>query len=346
MTKDIDLLTSEDAVLVADIKRITAQQRQIQPDVEKELERFHQLHAASKPRRRLLIYAVAAAAACAAVLVSIVFFSRSVKNTDSGLQVYTAKNDVSSLTININGESLQPETSGEALLQKGFDINESNITMYANSRNAGDSSVVNTPAGKLYSVTLPDGTKVTLNAQSRLTIPDSYDNTHREVSLEGEAYFEVFHDTAHPFVVKTGTLSVTATGTAFNVRAYAGTQPNVALAEGKITVSNGSQPPVNVNPGEQTLLRHDGKLEISATDVNEISEWKNGIFYFDNVILSDIMCELGRWYNISVRFTSKERMSEKLHFVADRTAPLQENLKNFNEIGIRTEVINGTIVIR
>jgi transmembrane sensor len=151
---------------------------------------------------------------------------------------------------------------------------------------------ISTPRGGVYSVTLPDGTRVRLNAGSELNYPVSFANDKREVSLEGEAYFEVAKKTNQPFLVNTEDQQVTVLGTHFNIEAYTGSDLPI-----KTTLANQME---NVlEPGQQSLLQN-GRLSKKKVDIEQELAWLNGKFNFDGKRLKEVMDEVSRWYNVDV----------------------------------------------
>ncbi len=109
------------------------------------------------------------------------------------------------------------------------------------------------PRGMNQQLTLTDGTKVWLNAESTLEYPETFEGKpNREVYLKGEAYFEVTKDTEHPFRVKTDALETLVLGTSFNVRAYSKEDTQVTLVEGSVKVSDKHQGELHLQPGEHT----------------------------------------------------------------------------------------------
>lgn len=156
-------------------------------------------------------------------------------------------------------------------------------------------------------VSLPDGTSVTLNHYSTLTYPERFKSDNREVELNGEAYFEVSKDKKHPFVVRTEAVDVRVLGTQFNVDAYCDS-PDVrtTLLTGSVAVSNKSNSEHMIlkpneiaiyNKVEKKLTR---KLLEDATD--EIS-WRHGEFIFDDVPLRDIARELSNSFGTTIQIT-------------------------------------------
>ena len=184
------------------------------------------------------------------------------------------------------------------------------------------------PRGMNKQLTLADGTKVWLNAESTLEYPETFEGKpNREVYLKGEAYFEVTKNTDQPFRVKTEALETLVLGTSFNVRAYSKENTQVTLVEGSVKVSDKHQNELRLQPGEHT----DGKLNKTKVEkADDYHSWAAGMFYFDHTELVEIMRELGRWYNINIVFTNKDIMHERLHFQADRKGTLEDALELLN----------------
>ncbi|MDF2192593.1 FecR domain-containing protein [Paraflavitalea sp. CAU 1676] len=160
-----------------------------------------------------------------------------------------------------------------------------------------------TPRGGTYRLTLADGTKVWLNADSRLHYPVAFNNTSREVQLEGEAYFEVAPDAKRRFVVHYYDQVATVYGTQFNIQAYKKDSNLVALVEGKVKVGAedaSTQNGLSLKPGQQAL-RYNGKLLVSKVEnMKNLTGWKNGRFVFHDARLSEIMEQVQRWYDVNI----------------------------------------------
>jgi len=168
---------------------------------------------------------------------------------------------------------------------------------------AGETSIANpimeltTPKGGEYRITLSDGTQVTLNADSRLTYPRTFQGGQRIVELVGEAYFEVAKVKGTSFVVKTAKEDIQVLGTHFNVNAYDDEAISyVSLIEGRVKVSNPIVSKILI-PGQQTVGVN-GQLTVQKMNVEEVLAWKNGEFMFNNENLEKVMLKLSRWYNI------------------------------------------------
>jgi len=162
-------------------------------------------------------------------------------------------------------------------------------------------NTIETPKGGQYQVRLPDGSKVWLNAASKLIYPVSFiGRGQREVTLSGEAYFEIAKDKSHPFHVKTLKQDVEVLGTHFNINSYAD-EPNIktTLLEGSVKVNDAI-----LKPGQQSILAG-GKIKVVPADLEEAVAWKNGLFRFENADLPTVMRQIARWYDVDIVYPAQ-----------------------------------------
>ena len=134
------------------------------------------------------------------------------------------------------------------------------------------------PRGGEYALQLADGSRVWLNAETRLRYPVAFAGTERRVELTGEAYFEVSKDATRPFIVRANGVDVRVLGTSFNVAAY-GAEVVTTLVEGRVAVEAGSER-VTLEPDRQAVW--DGeRMEVRQVDASNYGLWRKGIFYFE-----------------------------------------------------------------
>lgn len=204
--------------------------------------------------------------------------------------------------------------------------------------------VVSTPAATTTLVTLSDGTRVMLNANSTLEYPASFDDAEvREVRLKGEAHFEVTKNPHRPFVVKAGEMQTQVLGTIFDVKAYRKDAPKVTLMQGKVKVSN-TDTEVEMRPGQTATLQSD-KIVVSKAS-SSASDWLEGDFDMDQVTLAEAMSDIGAWYNKTVVFQSQANMGKLIHFRFSRRASLQEIITALNEMGVaKVRIEKGKIMV-
>lgn len=184
-----------------------------------------------------------------------------------------------------------------------------------------------TPKGGQYSVQLPDGTKVWLNADSRLDYPVSFHGAdQRVVSLIGEAYFQVAKDSEHPFIVRTDKQEVEVLGTHFNINSYKDEGRTVTtLEEGSVKVSSGASKIV-IHPGEQTTLIHEGAIKKSKANMEMAMGWHNNEMVFKDATIQQVMRQVSRWYDLEVEFRG-QLANDTFNGTLDRTANLDVTLK-------------------
>lgn len=175
-----------------------------------------------------------------------------------------------------------------------------------------DSTVFNTaetPLGMRSSLTLPDGTKVWLNAGSKLSYPVLFSDKFREVRLSGEAFFEVEKNKRWPFIVSAGNMNVIVTGTTFNCNAYPeNNQIQTVLVEGRVTVINASATETEeMDPGELASFNKDNQqITKKRTDLEKYIAWKSGKLMFRDDSMSTVVEKLQRWYNVKIVIEDKE----------------------------------------
>ena len=197
---------------------------------------------------------------------------------------------------------------------------------------AGELHTLSTPAGKDFKLILADGTTVWLNDRSRLQYPARFTGAERRVRLQGEAYFDVARQSGDvPFIVETDRMQVRVLGTEFNLSDHAGDRSHVTLVEGSVEVCGArGDRCVRIEPGEDARLNDDGSFAIRQVDTDVYVYWKEGYFFFDDAPLSDIMQQIGRWYNVDVVFDNTRAMSLRLHFFCERAAGIEAALAQLN----------------
>lgn len=164
-------------------------------------------------------------------------------------------------------------------------------------------NTISTPVGGQYQIVLPDGSKVWLNAASSIRFPTAFVD-ERNVSITGEAYFEIVADKSKPFIVSAKETEVNVLGTSFNINAYE-EEPSIktTLLEGSVKVSTNHQKSILLKPNQQSSYNpSNNKLSVVAVEGTDIVAWKDNIFNFHRVKLPEVMRQLKRWYNIEVKY--------------------------------------------
>ena len=154
-------------------------------------------------------------------------------------------------------------------------------------------------------ITLPDGTKVTMNEGSELKYHVSFGEKTREVTMTGEAFFDVYHDVAHPFIVRTGHVSVRVLGTAFNVRTTPRQEVRVTVTRGKVQVADQDQSHTyGVLAGNQELAVNPTTHQSVRTDAEapQSLAWTDRFLILDDVRFAEAAEIIGRHYHVKVTF--------------------------------------------
>jgi len=194
-------------------------------------------------------------------------------------------------------------------------------------------NAITTPKGGQYQISLPDGTKVWLNAASSLRYPLKFGNIERKVELTGEAYFEVAHNKALPFKVKTTTQEVEVLGTHFNVNAYQD-EDNVktTLLEGSVKISQmESKVSKLLKPGQQAMVTN--IISVSDVDTEEAIAWKENLFVFNEDNLDHIMRMVARWYNVAIVFNDDSLKTELYSGSVSKFSNVSQVLKKLELVG-------------
>ena len=184
-------------------------------------------------------------------------------------------------------------------------LSDSQLASLASTPHVSD-QVLTTPRGAEFRITLEDSTEVWLNADSRLSYPETFDGQQRRVTLEGEAYFKVVKDAAKPFVVVSGSQEVRVYGTEFNVCAYSDEKDiRTTLVEGSISLRpiNGNQSELMLTPGKQAIFdKEDETARVVSVDTEVITSWRTGVFVFEGQTMEQIIHSLSRWYDFEYEF--------------------------------------------
>lgn len=162
-----------------------------------------------------------------------------------------------------------------------------------------------TPRGGQYQVTLPDGTKVWLNAASSLKYPTAFTGSERKVELTGEAYFEVTENKSQPFMVESQGHVIQVLGTAFNINAYQNESHMITtLVRGSISLTHAQTGEKAVlKPNQQALLSGQS-ITVHSVDAHDHIAWKEGLIVLNEADLPAIARQIERWYDVSFDTTN------------------------------------------
>lgn len=289
-----------------------------------------------KPQRRSIPFYIYASCAAVAVTLIILTFSFFFK------PAVPASNELIALSPVEPTTDVLVKTTKETINSLG----KVKYVSFAKEAEEQNDLTVVVPRGQNCTIMLPDSTEVCLNAESQISFPSKFTGDTRRVKLTGEAFFKVHHDASHPFIVSVNNMDVTVLGTEFNVKGYEQNQPTVTLVKGSVKLSSSTQTGSEMlKPGEVGTLASDGHIAVGEADVYATTQWMQNIFYFNNASLVDVLCELGRWYNLGVKVKSKHPQKENIHFSADRNDNLKNAIDNLNQIQNTLVTIENNYIV-
>ena len=302
---------------------------------------------------------IAAAAVLIVLAVGGVFIFRK-GSTERVAQDQTPKNDIlpagtrATLTL-LDGRTLALDRTGGDNLARQADAilsaRNGQLTYTANGpdRTGSAASIANntltTRPGEHYSLRLPDGTNVWLNAASSIAYPVAFKGSERKVTVTGEAYFEIVHNAKQPFRIAVKNELVEDIGTHLNINAYDDESTiNTTLLEGSIKVSKGSASAILASGQQATIRPNDSSFEVKQADADETIAWKNGFFYFNRADIQTVMRQLARWYDIQVVYKgeiSTKTFKGKLY----RNINASEALQILSYFGAHFQIDGRTITV-
>lgn len=206
--------------------------------------------------------------------------------------------------------------------------------------------------GQRKEFTLPDGSRVWLNADTKIKYRKKFNQPVREVLLCGEAYFSVVKDATRPFIVKTYKLDIKVLGTVFNVKSYPGDKTiETTLVTGLVSIENNSdkenkEPPVLVKAQQKAIFSISAEqIKVETVNVDKSTSWKNGKLVFDNESIDGVLAKLQRWYGVQVEVVGKNRHIEDRYTLTVKDENIEEVIKLLqytSRITFKVEDLDGT----
>ena len=200
------------------------------------------------------------------------------------------------------------------------------------------------PRGGEYNLRLADGTEVWLFAESELYFPAHFRGKTREVYLSGEGYFEVRHDEARPFVVRTKDLDVKVLGTSFNVKAYSDEDVvETSLVEGRVSVGGRV-----LRPNVQAVYQKEtGEFSYKKINGDNYRLRKERVFVFERERLDDILREIARWYDFEVFYQNPELADKQFGFKLQKYEHVESLLRILELTGeVRFDYKDNVLIVK
>ncbi len=209
-----------------------------------------------------------------------------------------------------------------------------------------------TKRGERANIQLRDGSKVFLNADSKVTIPDSFSTENRSVELRGQAYFEIVTDPEHPFIVKTEDISIKVIGTSFDVKSYTEDEwASVAVNDGKVLVSDSesSSREISLEKGWAGIyLKKNNELFSEKIKNRDLYfGWREGRIIFENSSVMEFANRIERWYDIEVIVDVSPGLIESVRFTSDlKTKSIRDLMDVFRKsTGIQYAIKEDTLIL-
>lgn len=308
-----------------------------------------------------ILYKSLSAAAAIIILLGIGLYFRSSRTLNLGNQIPSVQINPDALPgvnkgilILGNGQRIILDSLSNGLIAKteNFEVKKTEngqLVYHAFDKNyknslSGDINTLVTPRGGEYRVTLPDGSKVWLNATSSIKFPGVFKGNIREVELKGEAFFEIVKNSAMPFRVKSKGAQIEVIGTHFNVKAYGNEKfMKTTLVEGSIKITAGNSSHL-LKPGQQAILNKGEMRVLDNVDIEEQVAWKNGLFLFKDTSIEDVMSQVASWYDLNVIFEGK--IPEKyLTGKISRSINASEFMNLLKYAGVKFKINGKNIII-
>lgn len=287
--------------------------------------------------RRMVKYAVGYAAAISLLVVGFYYFSQqngiTFKNETVAKTAVNKETNQVTLTLD-NGETIELGQGMDTIISSHsntsikVDAGQS-ITYAQSSQSLMKHPVINSikvPRGGSFSITLCDGTKVWLNSLSSISYPEIFACESREVTLRGEAYFEVAHNAESPFIVHTGDMSLRVLGTSFDIRSYSDENYiTTTLLSGSVSQRYFNvDDEIRLTPGNQSVYtKASGDVELRPASIKDVLAWREGRIIIKNERLEDVFHHLSKWYSFDV--TYKDPVLKDVRFYL--------NIKRYPTIG-------------
>lgn len=282
-------------------------------------DRISETKANKKKNRRRLLYTGISAAACIAIFFSIFPALRNSIGKDMDIAAYAEQAQYS---VEESGDTKLILSDEKIVL---LDTKESEIKYDSTKINTGKEDIAKdniasynqliTPKGKRSVLTFSDGTKMWVNAGSRVIYPAEFQKDKREIYVDGEVFIEAAHDANRPFIVRTKGVDVKVLGTKFNVMAYeSDNSSKVVLVSGSVQVNTKHTPKAVLTPSQMFSLAN-GKESITHVDTEKHTSWVYGLYIFESEELGSVFKRLSTYYGIPIdcdASVSKLKCSGKL----------------------------------
>ncbi|MBX2924678.1 MAG: FecR domain-containing protein [Chitinophagaceae bacterium] len=277
--------------------------------------------AQTQPRYRRMRWVKLAAAATILILVTVGVLTQFDERKEQHNKIHSPiAHDIPAPTGNratiqlSDGQIVYLDSVGNGALAKQGSVSinklaDGKITYQGSSSEMVYNTLSNPRGSRVIDITLADGSRVWLNAGSSLSYPVAFVGKQRQVSVTGEAYFEVASNKTMPFRVQANEMTLEVLGTHFNINSYSD-EPAIqtTLLEGSVKISAGTKEgqTLTLRPGQQANVSTGSKIQlVENADMEQVMAWKNGLFQFKKADIQTVMRQLSCWYDVDVEYAGK-----------------------------------------
>lgn len=258
-------------------------------------------------KTRKIVFSLTAAAAAAAASIAVLLAIRLlfIPPSSNAMMDFVSSN----LHPTVNSEEIQLVVSEQKTIyfhEKEAVITYDSANIRVDSENLPKNEVASynqliVPYGKSSILTLHDGTKIWVNAGTRVVYPVEFKKNKREIYVDGEIFIDVTPDTQRPFTVRTNDLRIQVMGTKFNVHAYSSDElSKIALESGLVKISSETAEDVLLSPNKVYEQDKDGHSSVNDADISTYTSWIHGLYMYKNERLEEILKRLERYYGIAI----------------------------------------------
>lgn len=202
---------------------------------------------------------------------------------------------------------------------------------------------IRVPIGQTKSIILPDGTKVIANSRTTLTYPSLFTGKTREIAITGEAFLDVTHDAARPFVVHGNGFNLKVLGTKFNVNTYDSSNSSVALLDGSVEVTTRSDETVRLSPDHLVRIRDGFVRELIHVNAADYVSWMDGVLNLKGQTMEQIVSTLEDYYGLSI-ICSSNISGKRLYGKLQLNDNWERTLTNISFLSDSHYVVSGNVV--
>lgn len=311
-----------------------------------------------KPKHRRRPFLIIGSAVAAAVFIGLIFSSIfmfsgvEVEQREVSEKIVVLEAEKKGVVLTTAGESVELQKIVGSVLPSGIAVTDTNID-YSKKIDAvvpqkAELSSIYVPKGEKFQITLSDGTKLWINADTKVEYPSFFADSCRRIKVEGEVFLDVAHDKKRPFIVEVYDAEIKVLGTKFNINAYPEEESiRTTLVEGSVSFKT-DEISTLLAPNEQiTIKKHSPEYEIINVEAERSCQWMDDVHHFNEITLIDLAKMFNRIYGIEVTIRNVLLMNKRFTGTILKNIPYREMFETIiKTTDLEYEIEEGKIVIR